>query len=609
MVAMKSKTTSVASEGPRAGPGEFMQKSDDAKRPTAELDIQAQAMLARLSGSVSPQSVALAWLDWASHLAASPGKLTELTQLAMEQANALGNYARASMVATSQQALSADAEMPAPPLADRRFKDPLWQQFPYSVMQQAFLMNQRWWDTATRDVRGVSRHHADEVNFIFRQLTDLLSPANQLLTNPIASKLTVQERGANLVRGMKNFMEDLRHLNKGLPEPGTEAFQVGRDVAVTPGKVVLRTQVMELIQYTPQTDKVHPEPILLVPAWIMKYYILDLSPHNSLVRYLVENGHTVFCISWKNPGPQERDLGMDDYLEQGFNAALDAVQAIVAGRTVHATGYCLGGTLLAIAAAALVRDGQADRLASLTLLGAQTDFTEPGEISLFIDDSQVSMLEAEMAQSGYLRASQMAGAFQMLRSYDLLWSKMVQEYLIGERREVFDLMAWNADATRMPARMHSEYLRRLFLNNELASSRYPVNGHPVTLLNVMQPVFCVGTVTDHVAPWRSVYKLHSLSPAEITFVLTSGGHNAGIVNPPENSRRRYQVATRPANGGVPLPEEWQASAPLHEGSWWPQWLAWLKARSGTPIKPPAMGAARKGYKALEAAPGRYVHER
>ena len=586
-----------------------MQKSDDAKRPTAELDIQAQAMLARLTGSVSPQSIALAWLDWASHLATSPGKLTELTQLAMEQANALGNYARESMVATSRRALSADSEMPAPPLPDRRFKDPLWQQFPYSVMQQAFLMNQRWWDAATRDVRGVSPHHANEVNFIFRQLTDLLSPANQLLTNPIAGKLTVEQRGANLVRGMQNFLEDLRHLRKGLPQPGTEAFQVGRDVAVTPGKVVLRTPVMELIQYTPQTDKVHPEPILLVPAWIMKYYILDLSPHNSLVRYLVENGHTVFCISWKNPGPEERDLGMDDYLEHGFNAALDAVQAIVAGRPVHATGYCLGGTLLAIGAAALVRDGQADRLASLTLLGAQTDFTEPGEISLFIDDSQVSMLEAEMAQSGYLRADQMAGAFQMLRSYDLLWSKMVQEYLMGERREMFDLMAWNADATRMPARMHAEYLRRLFLNNELASSRYPVNGRPVTLLNLMQPVFCVGTVTDHVAPWRSVYKLHSLSPAEITFVLTSGGHNAGIVNPPENSRRRYQVATRAANGGVQLPEEWQADAPLHEGSWWPEWLAWLKARSGNPVKPPAMGAARKGYKVLDPAPGRYVLER
>ncbi|NLC36525.1 MAG: alpha/beta fold hydrolase [Alcaligenaceae bacterium] len=586
-----------------------MQKPDDTKRPTTELDMQAQAMLARLSGSLSPQSVALAWMDWASHLAASPGKLTELTQLAMEQANTLGNYTRESLIAANQQLLTSDTPSPVPPIQDRRFKDPLWQTFPYNVMQQAFLMNQRWWDTATRDVRGVDPHHADVVNFISRQLTDTLSPANQLLTNPITTKLTIEERGANLVRGLQNFIEDIRGQRNGAPAPGTENFQVGRDVAVTPGKVVLRTPVMELIQYSPQTDKVHPEPILMVPAWIMKYYILDLSPHNSLVRYLVENGHTVFCISWKNPGAEERDLGMDDYLEQGFTAALDAVQAIVPSRPVHATGYCLGGTLLAIAAAALVREGQADRLASLTLLAAQTDFTEPGEISLFIDESQVSMLEAEMAQTGYLRADQMAGAFQMLRSYDLLWSKMVQDYLIGERRDMIDLMAWNADATRMPARMHAQYLRHLFLNNELASSRYVVHGGPVTLLNLTTPTFCVGTTTDHVAPWRSVYKIHSLSPAEITFVLTSGGHNAGIVNPVENSRRRYQVATRPANGSVPLADQWQASAALHDGSWWPEWLSWLKARSGTPIKPPTLGAARKGYKQLEAAPGLYVHER
>ena len=573
------------------------------------LDAQTQALLAQIFGSLSPQSVSLAWMDWASHLATSPGKLTELTQLAMQQANTLSHYTRESWVAVNQQAVLGDSPAPPPPIEDRRFRDPLWQQFPYNVMHQAFLMNQRWWDTATRDVRGVHPHHADVVNFLSRQLTDTLSPANQLLTNPIATQQTMEERGANLVRGMVHFIEDIRRQHTNEPEPGTEDFQVGVNVGMTEGQVVLRTPVMELIQYKPLTEKVHPEPVLLVPAWIMKYYILDLSPHNSLVRYLVENGYTVFCVSWKNPGEAERELGMDDYLEQGLYAALDAVNAIVPKRPVHATGYCLGGTLLAIGAAAMVRDGQAERLASMTLLGAQTDFSEPGEISLFIDESQVSMLEAEMAQTGYLRADQMAGAFQMLRSYDLLWSKMVQEYLIGERQPMIDLMAWNADATRMPARMHAQYLRRLFLNNELAASRYPVKGKPVSLLNISLPTFCVGTTTDHVAPWRSVYKIHSLSPTEITFVLTSGGHNAGIVNPPENSRRRYQVATRPANGGVPSPDEWQAEAPLHEGSWWPEWLSWLKARSSTPIKPPAMGAARKGYKVLEPAPGSYVLER
>lgn len=591
--------------------------ADFSDHPHAELDAQAQALLARASGSISPQSVMLAWLDWASHLATSPGKMAALSHLAVEQSAAFARYAQQSMAAAGRATLDSngmaanvpEVTQPEPLVTDRRFRDPEWQNYPFNVFHQAFLLNQRWWDTATRGVRGVEPHHADVINFIARQLSDTLSPANQLLTNPLALNTTVHERGANLMRGALHFLEDIQRMQGDHPAIGTENYQVGKDVALTPGKVVLRTPVMELIQYEPQTAKVHPEPVLIIPAWIMKYYILDLSPHNSLVRYLVENGHTVFCISWKNPGEAERNLGMDDYLEHGFTAALDAIQTIVPERKVHATGYCLGGTLLAIATAALARDGQADRLASVTLFAAQTDFTEPGEIALFIDESQVSMLEAEMELAGYLRADQMAGAFQMLRSYDLLWSKMVQEYLMGERQSMNDLMSWNADATRMPARMHTQYLRRLYLNNELAASRYPVGGRPVSLANVTLPTFCVGTVTDHVAPWHSVYKLHDLCPAEITFVLTSGGHNAGVVNPPGPSRRRYQVDTRPANGGVRHPDEWHASAPLHEGSWWPEWLAWLKARSGTPINPPAMGAARKGYKPLADAPGQYVLER
>ena len=586
------------------------------KTPTTELDIQAQAMLARMSGSLSPQSLALAWLDWASHLAGSPGKQAELLHLALQQSAALCGYISQSVAAAYPQYLTpagvdagATVQAPEPPIPDRRFRAPQWQQFPYNVVQQAFLMNQYWWDMATRDVRGVDPHHADVVNFIARQITDTFSPGNQLLTNPVALDLTIEENGANLVRGLQNFFEDLQRTRGGHAPVGTEAFQVGRDVALSKGKVVLRTPVMELIQYAPKTEKVHPEPILIMPAWIMKYYILDLSPHNSLVSYLVENGYTVFCVSWKNPGVEDRNLGMDDYLEQGFLAALDAITAIVPKQKIHAAGYCLGGTLLAIAAAALARDGQQDRLASMTLLAAQADFSEPGEISLFIDESQVSMLEAEMEQAGYLRSDQMAGAFQMLRSYDLLWSKMVQEYLLGERRSMNDLMAWNADATRMPAKMHTQYLRRLFLNNDLAAGRYPVQGRDVSLVNMTLPTFCVGTVTDHVAPWRSVYKLHSLSPTELTFLLTSGGHNAGIISEPGRPRRSYQMAVREANGGVLSADEWQATAPLSEGSWWPEWLAWLQARSGTPIAPPSMGAARKGYKVLEDAPGRYVHEK
>ncbi|MFT4268170.1 MAG: alpha/beta fold hydrolase [Xenophilus sp.] len=568
------------------------------------LDAQAQAhaLLARATGALSPVSALLAWQDWAAHLAASPGKQMDLAHLAAMQAQALGLYVHDRLRAAPRQAQH-DVE---PPAQDRRFADPAWRQWPFWLWQQSFLLTQQWWDAATHGVRGVDPHHEKLVAFWARQWLDMASPGNQLATNPLVLQRTAAELGANLVRGAKHLAHDLRQAALGTA-PTPEGFAVGRELAVTPGQVVLRNLVMELIQYAPATATVHPEPVLLVPAWIMKYYILDLSAQNSLVRYLVEQGHTVFCISWKNPGEAERDLGMDDYLRDGFHAALDAVNAIVPRRKVHATGYCLGGTLLAIAAAAMARDGD-ERLASLSFFAAQTDFSEPGELGLFIDESQVSLLEAQMAQAGYLTAAQMAGAFQMLRSYDLLWSRLVHDYLLGERSGFNDLMAWNADATRMPARMHSQYLRRLFLNDDLSEGRYPVGGRPVSLGSLRLPTFMVGTTTDHVAPWRSVHKLHYLSPAEITFALTSGGHNAGIVNPPApESKRRYQLLTRAADGPCLAPDDWLAAAPTHAGSWWPAWQQWLAARSGARVKPPRIGSA--GFPALADAPGTYVLEK
>ena len=566
------------------------------------MDIKARAAMANAFASVSPQSALLAWLDWASHLAASPGKQSELAALALEQASALAGYLRECLMAGPGEARACVE----PPARDRRFAAPEWRQWPFNLWHQAFLLNQRWWEGATRGVAGVDRHHENVAAFAARQWLDMFSPGNQLASNPVALKRTVEEGGANLLRGLAYLSDDIERRLAGRPPAGTEAFVPGRDVAITPGKVVLRNRLIELIQYAPTTGKVHPEPILIVPAWIMKYYILDLSPHNSLIKYLVDQGHTVFCISWKNPDAGDRDLGMDEYLDLGFRAALDAINAIVPKRKIHATGYCLGGTLLSIAAAAMARDGD-ERLASLSLFTAQTDFSEPGELALFIDESQVTLLEAQMQEKGYLRAEQMAGAFQMLRSYDLLWSKLVNVYLLGERRPMNDLMAWNADATRMPAKMHSQYLRRLFLNDDLSEGHYPVRGKPVSLGGITLPTFMVGTVTDHVAPWRSVFKLHQMSPAEITFALTSGGHNAGIVNPPGNPRRHYQLLTRAAGGSYVAPDEWLQKAPEAQGSWWPAWLAWLQARSGAPVKPPRTGAS--AYKPVCDAPGRYVLEK
>ncbi|MFT3717259.1 PHA/PHB synthase family protein [Pseudorhodoferax sp.] len=575
----------------------------NAPAPTQQLDTLVHAALARMSGSLSPTSALLAWQDWVAHLAGSPGRQMALASLAATQAQALAWY-----LAEALSTRPGDARaLVAPPAQDRRFAAPEWRQWPFNLWHQSFLLVEQWWDAATHGVPGVDPHHERVVAFWARQWLDMCSPGNRIATNPLVIKATLAEGGANLVRGTQHLLTDLAQAATGeaLAAPG--GFAVGRDLAATPGKVVLRNRVMELIQYQPTTAEVHPEPVLLVPAWIMKYYILDLSPHDSLVKYLLDQGHTVFCISWKNPGEAERDLGMDDYLRDGFFAALDAVNAICPQRQVHATGYCLGGTLLAIAAAAMARDGDA-RLASVSLFAAQTDFSEPGELALFIDESQVSLLEAQMAATGYLKASQMAGAFQMLRSYDLLWSRLVHDYLLGERASMNDLMAWNADATRMPARMHSEYLRRLFLNDDLSEGRYPVNGRPVALSSIRLPVFMVGTTTDHVAPWRSVHKLHHLCPAEITFALTSGGHNAGIVNPPvPGSHRTYQVLTRPAGGTYLAPDEWLAAAPLHQGSWWPAWQQWLAERSGAPAKPPRMGAGH--YKPVADAPGQYVLEK
>jgi polyhydroxyalkanoate synthase len=323
------------------------------------------------------------------------------------------------------------------------------------------------------------------------------------------------------------------------------------------------------------------------------------------VRYLVDQGHTVFVISWKNPDANDRDLGLADYLALGIEAALAAIGTIVPNTRVHACGYCLGGTLLAIAGARMARDAETT-LASITLLAAQTDFEQPGELSLFIDESQVTLLEDMMWDQGFLSSDQMAGAFGLLNSQDLIWSRIVRNYLLGRRIELTDLMAWNADATRMPFRMHSEYLRRLFLGNELAEGRFLVRGKPVALTDIRVPLFVVATTMDHVAPWTSVFKIHLLTDTDVTFVLTKGGHNAGIISEPGHRGRSYQQMTSPLGERFRPPEEWQALAPDHEGSWWPAWHTWLEQHSGALVEPPSMGNADRGYPTLCNAPGSYV---
>ena len=567
------------------------------------LDRMLHAGLARATAGISPAALGLAFTDWWVHLGMAPGKQAQLVQAAWSEAIRLGLHM--ARCAGAPPGAAGTEPCIRPEHRDKRFLDPDWEQQPFNVITQGFLLTQQWWQQATTGVRGVSKHHEAVVSFAVRQLLDVFSPSNYVPSNPQLLRETLEQGGANLYQGWLNALEDLERRMTGRGPAGTENFRPGHELAVTPGRVVYRNELIELIQYSPQTGHVHPEPVLIVPAWIMKYYILDLSPENSLIRHLVSQGHTVFAISWKNPDADDRDLDMDDYRRLGVMAALKAVNAILPERKIHAAGYCLGGTLLSIAAAAMARDKD-DRLKSVSLLAAQTDFTEAGELMLFIDESQLAYLEDIMWSQGYLDTSQMAGAFQLLRSNDLIWSRMVHEYYLGRRSNQTDLMAWNADATRMPYRMHSEYLRRLFLNNDLAEGRFEVEGRPVALSDIKQPIFAVGTAKDHVAPWRSVYKIVLMTDTEVTFLLTSGGHNAGIVTPPGHPRRIYQVGQLHDHEGYVDPDRWREASPVHKGSWWPEWQAWLACHSGAPVDPPPLGNAEAGYPALEDAPGRYV---
>jgi len=565
-----------------------------------QLRRNLRAQLATVTGGIAPDDYIAAWWDWYLNLTKHPQK-----------SSALGAAALQGALDTWQFALEASSGAPLPPSSkDPRFAGAAWSQWPFNIYTRAYQNWASWWQQAVSDVPGVADKNAKLMNFAGNQLLEAASPSNYLHTNPELLEATRTESGQNLVRGFKYWVDDLqRTLNRGAPA-GSENFRVGEQVAATPGKVVLRNRLIELIQYAPQTPSVYAEPILITPAWIMKFYILDLSPVNSLVRYLVSQGHTVFMISWKNPNEADRDLGMDDYLELGLRAALTAVSAIVPKSKIHTVGYCIGGTLLAIGAAALAREND-QRIASLTTLAAQTDFSDPGELSLFISPNQLEMLEAVMHKQGVLASDKMAASFMMLRSRDLLWAPAVNKYLRGKLDTPNDLMAWNADGTRMPWRMHTEYLYRLFLHNELALGQFPVAGEPIHLQSITVPLFVVGTETDHVAPWRSVYKMRALTrSADYTFLLTSGGHNAAIVSGPVHPRRRHRLMTWNDATTVLSPEEWLKQAEMRATSWWPSWQQWLSSHSSMPqVAPPAIGAPAEGYAVLGDAPGDYVREK
>lgn len=567
--------------------------------PADEWNRAAHAGMAAITFGLSPVSLELAVIDWAAHLAIAPGKCFDL---------AMHAWLAASMFPAAVASSGGDEDESGVAVytgdADPRFTDAAWSAWPFHVYRDTFLAVQHWWREATRGIPGVERHHEQLVGFAARQWLDACSPGNFMATNPVVLATTMRSGGTNLATGLRNWLEDAVAMAtslSGAHARGPQAWVPGRDVAVTPGRVVWRNELCELLQYDPMTPEVAREPILIVPSWIMKYYILDLQPRDSLIRFLVESGFTVFAISWRNPGAEARDLGLDDYLRDGFLATLEAVRS-QCGEAVHAVGYCLGGTLLSIGAAALARDGRHDALRSITLLAALTDFSEAGELGLFIDASELAALDALMWRQGYLDGSQMSAAFQLLNARDLIWSRVMSEYLLGRRTKRNDLMSWNADTTRMPYRMHTEYLTQLFLDNDLAAGRYCVDGQPVALSDIEAPMFVVGTERDHVSPWRSVYKLHLLTHNALTFVLTAGGHNAGIVSEPGHAHRYFRCATREPDAAYRSRHEFVADTPAVDGSWWICWRDWLRARSTGEVP------ARRPDAGLRAAPGDYVLE-
>ena len=564
-----------------------------AAHPYEKLDRTTRAALARVTAGVSPYSIMATWLDWAVHLGRSPGRQMELGERAVR------NAAKVASLATN---LTKTPPF-APKAHDHRFEAPGWKTPPFLIWQQAFLAGLDWWEAATDEMPGLARRDADRARFQMRQALDLFSPSNFPWTNPEIIDRTLKDEGRNLVEGARHFWQDYVHTLTQSRDPEPPGFEIGRDLACTPGEVVFRNEIMELIRYAPATETVHPEPVLFVPAWIMKYYILDLSPANSMVRYLVEKGFTVFMISWVNPGADQGDLSLEDYRLQGIMAALDVIGTHAPGRKVHVNGYCLGGTLLAIAAAVMARDGD-DRLASLTFMAAQVDFAEAGELLLFIDDSQVAFIEDLMWLQGYLDRPQMTRTFTSIRAEDLIYTRAVRRYFLGEDDLPSDITVWNNDTTRMPARMHSEYLRGLFLENRLSAGRFAVEGRVIALKDIRVPMFVVGTETDHIAPWKSVYKLRLFTDADLTFVLTKGGHNGGILSEPGHPKRHYRIGHRPEDALYTSPEDWLAAHRPVDGSWWPALADWLASHSGDRTQPPA---PPKGKASLGPAPGRYVH--
>ncbi len=490
---------------------------------------------------------------------------------------------------------------------DRRFKHDDWQQnFLYDYVKQSYLIAAKHLHQTVGSVEGLDDQSSKKVDFYTRQYIDAVSPSNFLLTNPEVLRETVNSGGQNLVKGLNNLLKDLergggRQLRVKMTDPS--AFQIGGNLAATPGKVVYQNDLMQLIQYAPLTKHVYKRPLLILPPWINKFYILDLREKNSFVRWANAQGHTVFVVSWVNPDATFAQKTFDDYLLDGPLAALDAIEKATGERDVNVIGFCLGGTLLA-AALAYLAARQDERIKSATFFATMIDFAEPGELEVFIDEKQVARLEKKMQERGYLEGDEMAATFNMLRANDLIWSFVVNNYLLGKDPFPFDLLHWNSDSTRMPAAMHTFYLRNMYLENLLRQpGGITLNGVPIDLAKVPVPIYAVATIEDHIAPWKSVYAGAQLFQGKVRFLLGGSGHIAGIINPP--AANKYGYWTNDQLEGAP--QEWLAGATQHPGSWWNDWARWVEGHAGPQVAAREPGKGK--LKTLEDAPGSYVKQR
>ena len=533
--------------------------------------------------------------------------LTNPMALATAQMNMYFDYLRLWQSSWLKLLGQQSEPVAAPAQGDNRFKDEEWQtNFVFDYVKQSYLIAARHIHDVVSGVQGLPDESKKKVDFFTRQYIDALSPSNFAVTNPQVLRETMKSGGTNLVKGLKNLLEDLDEGDGQLRIKMTDAkaFKVGANVATTPGKVVFQNELMQLLQYAPTTSEVYRRPLVIIPPWINKFYILDLREKNSFIRWATGQGHTVFVISWVNPDARLAHKDFQDYMFQGPLAALEAIERATGSSDANAIGYCLGGTLLGAALGYMAAKND-DRIASATFFVSLLDFSIPGELGVFIDERQVENLERRMNERGYLEGSEMASTFSMLRSNDLVWSFVINNYLLGKEPFPFDLLYWNSDSTRMPAQMHSYYLRNMYLRNALKDpGGVTLGGVPIDLRKVKVPAYFISTVEDHIAPWKSTYLGARVLGGPVRFVLGGSGHIAGIVNPPAANKYCYWTNDRL----LPSPDEWQASATRHDGSWWNDWQRWIDAQNG-PDKVAARVPGEGGLKAIEDAPGSYVSVR